>query len=325
MRIRSILLLFLFQLTAWSADEWNSLSNCKLIANDYMDGDSFHVEHDRKEYHFRLYFVDCPETDTRYPDRIRDQSKHFGISPEENLKVGLKGKDFTKKILARPFTVLTRWEDARGASSQQRFYAVIVTADDRNLAEELISAGLARAFGRRANFPDGPRSKQFVSHLKTLEGKAARSSMGAWRKSSSTPPVEEAPTAVVVEEVNEAPKPDSKQPDVDLIDDMLNDHVASVLQSHVATFSPAQTPTSTPMPTAKNDGERDSNEPESADTLLNINIASQSEIETLPEIGPALAARIIAARPFETVDDLKRVKGIGDKTLASIAPLLKTK
>jgi DNA uptake protein ComE-like DNA-binding protein/endonuclease YncB( thermonuclease family) len=286
-----------------------------------MDGDSFHVEHDRKEYHFRLYFVDCPETDTRYPDRIREQSKHFGISPDENLKVGMKGKDFTKKILSRPFTVLTRWEDARGASSQQRFYAVIITADNRNLAEELISAGLARAFGRRANFPDGPRSKQFVAHLKMLEGKAARSSMGAWRKSSSTPAEEVAPPAVVVKEKADEAQPDIQQPDVDLVGEMLNEHVASVLQSHVANFSTEPTQTKT----EKNDAEEDSNQPESSDTLLNINKASQSEIEALPEIGPALATRIIADRPYETIADLKRVKGIGDKTFASIAPLLKTK
>lgn len=38
-------------------------------------------------------------------------------------------------------------------------------------------------------------------------------------------------------------------------------------------------------------------------------------LETLPGIGPALAARIVAARPFHDVDDLLRVRGIGPATL----------
>jgi len=147
-----------------------------------MDGDSFHVECGGKNYHFRLYFVDCPETDTRFPDRIRDQSQHFGITPDQSIKVGFKAKEFTKRMLHRPFTVLTRWYNARGASAQERFYAVVL-CDGKNLAEELVAAGFARPFGMRANFPDGPRSKDFIANLKRLEGRAMRSRAGAWSKS----------------------------------------------------------------------------------------------------------------------------------------------
>lgn len=53
---------------------------------------------------------------------------------------------------------------------------------------------------------------------------------------------------------------------------------------------------------------------------LNVNEATAVELETLPSIGPALAARIIAYRdahgPFAAVEDLRQVSGIGDKTLA---------
>jgi len=42
----------------------------------------------------------------------------------------------------------------------------------------------------------------------------------------------------------------------------------------------------------------------------------------LPGIGPQLAARIIDGRPFETVDDLKRIKGVGPKKFADISPLV---
>jgi competence protein ComEA len=56
---------------------------------------------------------------------------------------------------------------------------------------------------------------------------------------------------------------------------------------------------------------------------LNINTAVPAQLEQLPGIGPVLAERIVAERsrqPFEKVQDLRRVKGIGPKTLAKIKP-----
>ncbi len=46
-------------------------------------------------------------------------------------------------------------------------------------------------------------------------------------------------------------------------------------------------------------------------TRINLNKASQQELETLPEVGPKKAQSIIAARPFRSVYDLRRVKGFG--------------
>lgn len=55
---------------------------------------------------------------------------------------------------------------------------------------------------------------------------------------------------------------------------------------------------------------------------VNVNRATEAELQTLSGIGPAKAAAIIQDReengPFKTVDDLTRVSGIGDKTLANI-------
>ena len=49
---------------------------------------------------------------------------------------------------------------------------------------------------------------------------------------------------------------------------------------------------------------------------VNINTANQSELETLPGIGPSLASKIIEYREqngkFNSIEELKNVKGIGD-------------
>jgi DNA uptake protein ComE-like DNA-binding protein len=58
--------------------------------------------------------------------------------------------------------------------------------------------------------------------------------------------------------------------------------------------------------------------------VVNINKATQAEIETVPGIGPALAARVVAGRPYNSVDDLLRRSGIGKRTLATMRPFLKT-
>jgi competence ComEA-like helix-hairpin-helix protein len=56
---------------------------------------------------------------------------------------------------------------------------------------------------------------------------------------------------------------------------------------------------------------------------VDLNRATAAELETLPRIGPALAARIVADRSargsFARIEDLDRVKGIGPAILAALA------
>jgi len=55
---------------------------------------------------------------------------------------------------------------------------------------------------------------------------------------------------------------------------------------------------------------------------VSLNRASRAELEALPGVGPALAERIIAHRPYLRIDDLLQVPGIGPRLFARIAPLV---
>ncbi|OGZ66510.1 MAG: hypothetical protein A3C50_00455 [Candidatus Staskawiczbacteria bacterium RIFCSPHIGHO2_02_FULL_43_16] len=51
---------------------------------------------------------------------------------------------------------------------------------------------------------------------------------------------------------------------------------------------------------------------------VDINTAPLGQLDEIVGIGPTLAQRIIDARPYSSIDDLLKVKGIGEKTLQNI-------
>ena len=63
-----------------------------------------------------------------------------------------------------------------------------------------------------------------------------------------------------------------------------------------------------------------------AGPLVNLNTADSAELETLPGVGPVTAAAILQWRAdhgaFSAVEELLEVSGIGDATLAEIAPFV---
>lgn len=63
--------------------------------------------------------------------------------------------------------------------------------------------------------------------------------------------------------------------------------------------------------------------------IVNINNSKKAELMTVPGIGPVMAERIIQFRKdfgsFSSIEDLKQVKGIGEKTFEKIKNYLTTK
>ncbi len=59
----------------------------------------------------------------------------------------------------------------------------------------------------------------------------------------------------------------------------------------------------------------------------NINTAGEAELQRLPRVGPAIAARIVAYRQangrFRTAEAIQDVKGIGPKTFEKMAPWIR--
>lgn len=56
-------------------------------------------------------------------------------------------------------------------------------------------------------------------------------------------------------------------------------------------------------------------------SMVDLNTASQKDLEALPDVGPATAKKIIAGRPYAAIGDLSRA-GVHASTIAKITPLV---
>lgn len=186
------LILTLFLVTSsWAATspQWQKLEACTLLPNKYNDGDSFHVMHNGTEYLFRLYFVDCPESDQRFPERVQDQAAYFNTVPEKALELARLAKEYTAHQLHSPFTIITCWQKALGSSKLQRYYALVLTKNGY-LDRLLIQQGLARVYGKRITLPDGMLSKDYRLLLSNLEIQAKSAGNGGWNPNLQTTPAQ---------------------------------------------------------------------------------------------------------------------------------------
>jgi endonuclease YncB( thermonuclease family)/predicted flap endonuclease-1-like 5' DNA nuclease len=281
------------------------LENCRLIVNPANDGDSFHVSAGAKEYIFRLYLIDAPETDEMTPARLIEQAKYFGITAPQAIEVGRAAKEFTREKLSEPFTVFTHMSDALGQSRIERFYAYVQTKEG-DLGEQLVRNGLARIYGFKAAPPGLKSSRVEMEKLQQLENQARQEKIGAWGISIgrlNVPPANPSPLDFFVP-----------------------------AEKHRAPAAPTTSPaspsflSSTPKPAApiprddKGEPSRSHAKEKTPLGKIDINTATEKELTTVPGIGHVMAARIIAARPFRSADDLKRVSGIGNKKYAQVRP-----
>ncbi|MDD5199502.1 MAG: helix-hairpin-helix domain-containing protein [Terrimicrobiaceae bacterium] len=86
---------------------------------------------------------------------------------------------------------------------------------------------------------------------------------------------------------------------------------------HLGAYAFAKgTPSSQPPSTASNPSAAP------AGGKIDVNTATEAQLVAVPGIGPHYARELIAGRPYENLDAIIRVKGIGPKTLAKLAPYL---
>ena len=176
-------------LDARAAKKWREYTGCNVIPNASNDGDSFHVKPPNikpRRYLFRLYFVDTPESEKSLPERLQEQADYFGMdNPMDVVKVGKDAVKFTEKFLADGnFTVYSRLADALGRSSKDRDYAMVLSADGRDLSYELVRNGLARVYGRGTDLSELDAYKRtedgWWKRLRGAELEAKKEKLGAW-------------------------------------------------------------------------------------------------------------------------------------------------
>ncbi|MDF3128775.1 thermonuclease family protein [Kiritimatiellaeota bacterium B1221] len=159
---------------------WTELDGVTFEENLANDGDSFHAKRNSSRYLFRLYFVDTPETDMRYPDRVQAQADYFGLTPEQVVKGAKEAAEYVRKLLKdKALTVHTRYSNARGASAMKRYYSM-VEVEGRWLSEILIKQGYARVYGMGTELPDGTSQDKYWSRLRKLEKEAKEKHRGLW-------------------------------------------------------------------------------------------------------------------------------------------------
>jgi competence protein ComEA len=178
-----------------AAEPLEEFPGCKWVPTPWGDGDSFQIRTaDGTTKTIRLYGADCIEqhvNDNTDATRLAAQRRYFGISEwggsaQSSIAaakdLGRQATEETGRLLARPFTVHTAHANARGDSRYPRVYAFVTTAEGVDLAEHLVRAGLARAFGVTREMATGKSGKDYQAGLHDAELVAAKAGIGVWAK-----------------------------------------------------------------------------------------------------------------------------------------------
>jgi DNA uptake protein ComE-like DNA-binding protein len=192
--------------------------------------------------------------------------------------------------------------DAMGSSRLERFYAFVETKEG-DLGEQLVGNGLARIYGFKATPPGLRNLRVELANLQQLEDQARQGKIGAWGVTAGRLDIR-AENQSGFSSFIPGEKPRSR---------------ATPAASPAIPFSTLKPGPSFPFGSTANPTR---SHPKEKTPLgrIDINTATEKELMTVPGIGRATATRIIAARPFRSADDLKRVSGIGDKKYAQFRP-----
>jgi endonuclease YncB( thermonuclease family) len=159
---------------------WTTLEACRYVADKSNDGDSFLVQCGRERFFVRLYFVDAPESDVSFPDRVRQQYEYFGVTLDELTRAGGRARAYVESALVqRPFVVHTKKTFAQGRSKATRYYG-LVQVEGRYLHQVLVSEGLARNKGSRLGLPSGETARAHAQRLQSIEDHARLQRRGVW-------------------------------------------------------------------------------------------------------------------------------------------------
>ncbi len=130
------------------------------------------------------------------------------------------------------------------------------------------------------------------------------------------PDVYELPPGSIVQDAVDVAGGPASDADLDRI------NLALELQDQQQVYVPHQGETNPPPPVSG--GASDGGG--SAGVLVNINTATAAELETLPRVGPVTAQRILEYReangPFETIENIQNVPGIGPATFEGLKELI---
>jgi competence protein ComEA len=184
-----------------------------------------------------------------------------------------------------------------------RFYAFVQTKDG-DLGEQLVRNGLARNYGFKAVPPGLRNSRLEVEKLQQLEDEARQEKIGGWGVDAGRLNAHaQKPALFSVFTAEKKPRPRPTPP--------ANSSTPISATRIPSPSIPPSSPVKTKSPHAKEKIELG---------RIDINTATEKELKMIPGVGPVMASRIIAARPFRSADDLKKVNGIGDKKYAKIRP-----